>query len=86
MCHVKHFQTQEGTKMSKSLDIAPDALPSDAKFCVGCRRGEACLQRKDMWISKCLFVLTMGWADDPTVAERIEGRVLKLCDGEENLD
>jgi hypothetical protein len=33
-----------------------------------------------------LFVFTMGWADDPTVAERIEGRVLKLCDGGENLD
>lgn len=45
-------------------------------FCIGCRRETACEHNKDLCISQHLFVFAMGWADDPTVIERIEGRIM----------
>lgn len=55
----------------------------DEKFCVGCRREVACSHDKDMCASQHLFVWAIGWADDPTVIERIEGRVMELAKGGE---
>ena len=45
-------------------------------FCVGCKRDDHCWHNKDFCISQHLFVFAMRWADDPTVIERIEGRIM----------
>jgi hypothetical protein len=47
------------------------------RFCVGCKRKEACPNDKDACVSQHLFVWAVGWADDPTVIERIEGRLMR---------
>jgi len=48
-------------------------------FCVGCKRDERCGLNRDLCISQHLFVWAIGWADDPTVIERMEGRVMEFA-------
>ena len=45
-------------------------------LCVGCKREAPCEHNIDLCISQHLFVWAIGWADDPTVIERIEGRIM----------
>ena len=67
--------------MNRGRDVLLDAMTEkvfgDEKFCVGCKRQAACPHDKDLCVSHGLFVFAVGWADDPTVMERIEGRVMK---------
>jgi len=55
----------------------------DGGFCIGCRRSGDCEHGKDAYISKQLFVLVMGFADEPGMTDRIEGRVFDLRSGTE---
>ncbi len=63
------------------LDTMAEMMAGDAKFCVGCKREEACRHNMDVCISQHLFVWAVGWSDDPTVMDRIEGRVLQFGEG-----
>jgi hypothetical protein len=46
------------------------------RLCIGCKREAYCEHNIDLCISQHLFVLAVGWAEDPTVIERIEGRFM----------
>ncbi len=61
------------------VDTMAEMMAGNVKFCLGCKRGEACRQDKDQCISQHLFVWAVGWSDDPTVMDRIEGRPVQLA-------
>jgi hypothetical protein len=50
----------------------------DGEFCIGCKGSGECEHGKDACISKRLFVLVMGFADEPGMTDRIEGRVFDM--------
>ena len=54
-------------------------------LCIGCKRGGPCYRNKDTCVSQHLFVFSMGWADDPMMIERIEGRAKEISDQVEGL-
>ena len=54
-------------------------------LCVGCKREDPCHRDRDACVSQHLFVLSMGWADDPIVIGRIEGRTKEIGDEVERL-
>ncbi len=56
-------------------------MSGDTELCVGCRREDPCPHDRDLCTSQHLFVWAVGWADDPTVIERIEGRVMESRGG-----
>jgi hypothetical protein len=68
-----------GFSLSKKAYRERDLLleMENPSLCIGCKREGQCEHNIDLCISQHLFVLAVGWAEDPTVIERIEGRVMK---------
>lgn len=54
-------------------------VPNYVRWCVGCKREAPCHHNRDACVSQHLFAFSMGWADDPMVIERMEGRTRMLA-------